>query len=192
VLKFCSDFLLDYGLLLLALFAICLFGAVMFMRTDRGRRLWFRFLMRVPLIGQMALKQEIARVAMVISTLLGSGIVFLRAVEIAGKTTRNVLIRDALDDCAAGIGAGRDIGEAMEKADFFPPLVVHVFSVGQKSGKLEEMLLRLAEDYDRQVSSASAKLSAVIEPILIIVLAVFVGFILFATMLPILEAGNVL
>jgi type II secretory pathway component PulF len=70
--------------------------------------------------------------------------------------------------------------------------VVHVFSVGQKSGKLEEMLLRLAEDYDRQVSSTSARLSAIIEPVLILVLAVLVGFILFATMLPILEAGNVL
>ncbi|MEQ1905314.1 MAG: type II secretion system F family protein [Pirellulaceae bacterium] len=192
VLKFLSDILLRYGLWLLAGLVIGFVGLIVLMRTKAGRRAWYRLLIRLPVIGSMALKQEIARVAMVISTLLGSGIVFLKAVEIAGRSTRNVLIHDALIDCAERINAGRDMGEAMERANFFPPLVVHVFSVGQKSGKLEEMLLRLAEDYDRQVSSASARFSAVIEPILILLLAIFVGFILFATMLPILEAGNVL
>jgi len=192
VLKYGSDFLLSYGLWLLAGLLILLFGLIGLLRTQTGKRCWYRLLMRTPLIGPMALKQEVARVAMVISTLLGSGIVFLTAIEIAGRSTRNILIRDALGACAERISAGRDLGEAMERANFFPQLVVHVFSVGQKSGKLEEMLLRLAEDYDRQVSSTSARLSAIIEPVLILVLAVFVGFILFATMLPILEAGNVL
>lgn len=192
VLKYGSDFLLSYGLWMVAGLLVLFTTLVISLRTQTGKRYWYRLLMRLPVIGPMALKQEIARVAMVISTLLASGIVFLKAIEIAGRSTRNVLIRDALGACAERIGAGRDIGEAMEQADFFPQLVVHVFSVGQKSGKLEEMLQRLAEDYDRQVSSTSARLSAIIEPVLILVLAIFVGFILFATMLPILEAGNVL
>jgi len=70
--------------------------------------------------------------------------------------------------------------------------VVHVFTVGQKSGRLEEMLERLASGYDRQVSSSATRLASALEPALILVLSVFVGFILFATMLPILEAGNAL
>ena len=156
----------------------------MAIRTDWGKRLWYRILLKVPVIGKIALKQEIARVCMVISTLLGSGIVFLKALEIASKTTRNVLIKDALADCATGVRSGQDIGEAMEEADFFPHLVIHVFSVGQKSGRMEEMLHRLAGDYDRQVSSTTERLSAIIEPILIIFLAVVVGFILFATHAP--------
>ena len=71
-------------------------------------------------------------------------------------------------------------------------MAVRVFSVGQESGKLDEMLFRLADDYDEQVKTASARLTALIEPVLILVLALMVGFLLLATILPILEAGNVL
>jgi type II secretory pathway component PulF len=89
------------------------------------------------------------------------------------------------------VTAGSDIGAALEQTGVFPPVVVHVFSVGQASGRLEDMLDRLAATYDRQVNSLCNRLASVLEPILILVLAVFVGFILFATLLPILEAGNV-
>jgi type IV pilus assembly protein PilC len=90
------------------------------------------------------------------------------------------------------VQAGRDIGDALATTGVFPPLVALIFNVGQQTGKLEDMLDRLAEGYERQVASATSRLTAAIEPILIVVLAVFVGFILFATILPILEAGNVL
>ena len=90
------------------------------------------------------------------------------------------------------MASGADVGEVMRNQSFFPPLVVQVFAVGQSSGQLEEMLFRLSEDYDRQVDSAMERFAAVLEPVLIISLSLFVGFILFATLLPILEAGNVL
>jgi type II secretory pathway component PulF len=90
------------------------------------------------------------------------------------------------------VGAGRDIVAALEEAEVFPPLAVRIFAVGQETGRLEEMLDQLSADYDRQVATASARFSALLEPVLIVVLAVFVGFALVATILPILEAGNVL
>ena len=80
----------------------------------------------------------------------------------------------------------------MAAASIFPPLVVQIFLVGQQTGELERMLNRLASGYESQVSSATARLTAALEPILIVFLAIVVGFILFATILPILEAGNVL
>ena len=99
---------------------------------------------------------------------------------------------EALLTSCREIAAGVEIGVALRNTGAFAPLVVHVFSVGQKSGKLAGMLERLARDYDRQVDSLSSRLAAIIEPVLIFVLAIFVGFILFATLLPILEAGNVM
>ncbi len=80
----------------------------------------------------------------------------------------------------------------LQRSGAFPPLAVRVFSVGQESGKLDEMLFRLADDYDAQVATASARLTALLEPALILVLAAMVGFLLLATILPILEAGNVM
>jgi type IV pilus assembly protein PilC len=96
----------------------------------------------------------------------------------------------ALERCEQAVQTGRDIAEAMQETAAFPPLVVRVFAVGQQSGRMEEMLDRLASDYDRQVTAASQRLTAVLEPILILFLVVLVGFISLATILPLLEAAN--
>jgi general secretion pathway protein F len=123
---------------------------------------------------------------------LQSGVVFVRAMQVAAKSTRNVVLRDALLRCEAAVAAGRDIAPALQASAAFPALVVQVFSVGQQSGRLEEMLQRLAKDYDEQVASAAQRLTAILEPILILMLAAIVATIALATMLPILEAGDVL
>ena len=126
------------------------------------------------------------------ATLLRSGIVYLRAAEIAAKASRNLVFREALLESGQAVASGQDIGEAISRTGVFPPLAVHIFTVGQATGQLDEMLERLAVNYDRQVTTLTNRLASVLEPILILTLALFVGFILFATLLPILEAGNVL
>ncbi|MEZ6048717.1 MAG: type II secretion system F family protein [Planctomycetaceae bacterium] len=130
--------------------------------------------------------------AIIVSTLIRNGIVFIEAAGIAARSTKNILLREALDAMAERVQSGGDIGEALTVTRFFPPMVVQIFSVGQQTGQLEEMLVRLANGYERQVETSTDRLTAAIEPVLIVCLAVFVGFILFATVLPILEAGNVL
>ncbi|MHB8974536.1 MAG: type II secretion system F family protein [Pirellulaceae bacterium] len=192
VLKSLSDVLLGYGQVLaligLGLVAIC----IAVVQTSQGRRFWHRLLLRIPLIGSMSRRQTISRLAGTMATLMRSGIEYIPAAEIAARSANSLVFRQALLDANETIAAGQDIGTALEQTQVFPPLVIHVFSVGQASGRLEEMLDRLAADYSRQVQNLSNRLASVLEPILILVLAVFVGFILFATLLPILEAGNVL
>ena len=192
VLKGMSDLLINDGwwLLLVAVGGIA--AVISGARTAWGRRAWHKLLFRLPLLGPLVQKQEISRAAIVISTLMKNGIVFVEAARIAAGTSKNVLLKEALDEIRVRVQAGRDIGDALATTGVFPPLVALIFNVGQETGKLEEMLDRLAEGYERQVTSATARFTAALEPILIVVLAVFVGFILFATVLPILEAGNVL
>lgn len=192
VLKAMSDLLVERGWMPLLALTVVGGALLAWARTAGGRRVCHRLLLRLPLIGSMARKQTIARIALVLSTLIRSGIVYLKAVEIVVRSTSNVVFRDALEQSAKEVASGIEISKSLEKTGVFPPLVVHIFSVGQQSGRLEEMLERLAADYDRQVASASARLASALEPLLILTLAVFVGFILFATLLPILEAGNVL
>lgn len=177
----------------IALVVLCLVaGMVAMLRTERGRFAWHRLLLRLPLVGGMARKQEIARIAMIISTLMKSGIVFLQALETAARSTKNRVIGQGLLAGRDAVLAGRDIGEALAPTGVFPAMVIQIFTVGQQSGKLEEMLDRLSATYERQVNSLATRLAAALEPILIVFLSLFVGFILFATILPILEAGNVL
>ncbi len=192
VLKAVSDFLVGSGWLLALAAAVLLASGLAVLRTPRGRYGWHRFLLHIPLLGSLAQRQAISRVAFTIATLLRSGVVYLHAAEIAAKASRNLVFREALMESGRAVAAGRDIGEALQQTGVFPPLAVHIFTVGQAAGQLEEMLERLAVNYDRQVTSLTNRLASILEPIMILALAIFVGFILFATLLPILEAGNVL
>jgi len=190
VVKGLSDALLAWGWLAAIVLAAAAAGFFAIVRTDRGRLAWHRFILRVPVLGDLVRKQAIVRIAIVVSTLLKSGIVFVRAIQIAQRTTDNLVLRDALARCEAAIVAGSDIGEALAKTRAFSPMAVQLFSVGQESGRLEEMLDRLAAVYDQQVQHAAQRLAAILEPLLIVLLAVVVLFIVMATVLPILEAGN--
>ena len=192
VAKGMSDALLSYGWLLAAVVVAILVFAISMLRTDRGKVFWHRLLLRLPIVGPMAMKQGVARIAMIIGTLSRSGVELTKAFELAERSTGNVLFRQALKECGERISAGEEVADALQQSGAFPPLAVRVFSVGQESGKLDEMLFRLADDYDAQVSIASARFTALLEPALILVLAAMVGFLLLATILPILEAGNVM
>lgn len=192
VLKFASDLLLQHWLLLLVSLSGLLLSLVVAKSTLTGRRILQSIGRRIPVVGAMLEKQAVSRVSMVIAALMRSGMVYVQASEFAAKSSKSICHREALYRSGEEIAAGVEIGEALRRTGVFAPLVIHVFSVGQKSGRLEEMLERLAKDYDRQVESLSSRLASVIEPVLIFVLAIFVGFILFATLLPILEVGNVL
>jgi type II secretory pathway component PulF len=192
VVKSISDFLVGWGWLVAACLFAGFIGFLAFIRSTRGRRKWHRFVLGLPLIGELVRKQAIVRISVVLGTLLRSGIVFVRALQIAQRTTSNLVMREALADCEKAVTAGGDIGEAVGRTGAFPPMVVQIFAVGQQSGRLEEMLETLAGTYDQQVNTAAARLTAILEPLLIIVLAVVVLFIVLATVLPILEAGNVI
>ncbi len=167
-------------------------GMIALLSRPKGRALWHRFLMRVPGVGDLIRKQAMVRVAVVLATLLRSGLSFTQSLKVARSSARNAVIEDALRRAEDTIQSGGDISQALEDTRAFTPVVVQVFSVGQASGRLEEMLDRLAKDYDRQVTTATGRLTAVLEPAMIVTLAVGIGIIAFAVILPILEAGNVM
>jgi general secretion pathway protein F len=190
IVKAASDFAIDWWWLLLGIVAALFVTVAAILRSDAGRLAWNRAVLRLPLLGDLVRKQAIVRIAVVLSTLLKSGIVFVRALQIAQRTTTNRVLRDAMQRCETAITAGGDIGDALEQTAAFPPMVVQVFSLGQQSGRLEEMLDRLAAAYELQVNTAAQRLAAILEPIMIVILALFVLFIVLATVLPILEVGN--
>ncbi|HZK80709.1 MAG TPA: type II secretion system F family protein [Humisphaera sp.] len=190
IVKGASDFVLAWWWVMLPVAVAIASGFAALLRSETGRRRWHAFVLKIPLFGELVRKQAIVRIAIVLSTLLKSGVVFVRALQIAQRTTTNLVLRDALRRCEMAIVAGGEIAEALESTGAFPPMVVQIFALGQQSGRLEEMLDRLATAYDRQVNSAAQRLAAVIEPALIVLLALVVLLIVMATVLPILEAGN--
>jgi type II secretory pathway component PulF len=149
-------------------------------------------MLRLPLLGVVVRKQAVVRLATVIAALMQSGITFEKAIHTAQRAMPNVVLREALGQCELAVQAGRNIAEALSGTRAFPPTVIQVFAVGQASGRLEEMLERLAKDYDVQVQTATQRFTAILEPALILVMVLIVGLIAFATILPMLEATRAL
>jgi type II secretory pathway component PulF len=192
VVKAGSDLLLNWWWAILAALAAVVVAIRALLRTERGQLAADRLVLRVPVLGELVRKENTSRIAVVLSALLRSGLQFVDAIRITRSTIRNRVFRRAMDDYEAAVTAGSDVAEPLAASGVFSPMVVQMLAVGQHSGQLEEMLDQLADAYDQQVATAAARLTAVLEPALIVCLAVLVGFIAFATILPILEVSNVL
>jgi general secretion pathway protein F len=161
------------------------------LENPHGRSLWDRTWLNMPFVGRLIVKQELSRVALVLSVLLKSGMDFLLAMDLAKAAAKNSCVRTALENCRLATQRGQDIGQALAVEPWIPAVVIQVVSVGQASGQLDELLGRLADDYDSQVAVMVGRLSALIEPVLIVILAVVIGFVVFATFLPILQSGDI-
>ena len=192
VVKGASDFLVR-GWWMLVIGAAILTAAVRaVLRTQRGAMALDRLVLRTPLLGELIRKENTSRIAVVLSALLKSGLQFIDAVRITRGTVRSRVFRTALERYEKAVADGKDIAGPLAATNVFSPMVVQMLSVGQQAGNLEEMLDQVAETYDQEVSIAAARLTAMLEPLLIVLLAILAGFIVFATILPILEMSNVM
>ncbi|QQE11323.1 type II secretion system F family protein [Planctomycetota bacterium] len=192
VVKAVSDFILYQWWVLVGGAMLMIGGGVLVMRSYVGRHWVHRMILKVPILGDLVRKQTVVQLSFVIATLMRSGIPFEQAIRLARSSVGNMLLRDALEETEEAVREGSEIAEALEKTGAFSATVVQVFALGQQSGKLEKMLTRLGRDYDRQVATTATRFATVLEPIMIVLLAVMIGMIAFATILPILEMGNTL
>lgn len=191
VLQFASNFILLHGWWGSIVVALGLAGAGVWARSEKGGYLVNRFQLKLPLFGSLIKKQAIGRAAMMISCLLKSGIELVEALRIVAKASNNLVLKKAIENVADQIERGSDIAQAISSQEIFPRSVAQVFSIGQQSGKLDSMLEKLGANYDSQADLMANRIAAVAEPLLILVLSIVVGFILFGTLLPILEAGSI-
>jgi type IV pilus assembly protein PilC len=147
-------------------------------------------LLRAPIIGDLLRKQAVSRFTRTLSTLLQSGVPAVNSLEITRTVVGNRVIADATEHIRVRILEGTDIATPLKATGAFPALVGYMVSVGEQSGELEQMLDRIASSYDEEIDIATERLTAVLEPIMIIFLAVVVGYIVVSIVLPILQIGQ--
>jgi general secretion pathway protein F len=152
-------------------------------RVPSVRRVRDARLLRTPLLGDLIAKVEIARFARTLATLLANGVTLLAGLGIVKETMGNVVLSSALDGVTAKLREGKGFGRPLADTGLFPRLATQMILVGEESGRLEEMLARVAEVYDREVATAIKRFLAVLEPVLILSLAVMVGGIVFSILL---------
>lgn len=182
-----SDFVTSYWLLLMLGAILLLIAFQVFVNSDRGRLLFDRFKLSLPVFGDLMRKQSMARFATTLATLLRSGVPALQAIMVTRDVLDNKVLQNALQDVHDKVVEGADISTPMKVSGAFPPTVAYMVGVGEQAGNLEEMLERVAATYDEEVDLATQKLTSVIEPLIIVVLAVIVAAVVIAIVMPLMQ-----
>jgi len=160
-------------------------------RTDHGRLVIDRTLLRAPIFGELLRKRSISRFTRTLSTLLSSGVAAVQALEITRNVVGNRVLADATEHIRTRILEGTDIATPLQQSGAFPAVVGYMVAVGEQSGELETMLDRIADAYDEEVEVVSERVLSVLEPLMIVVLAIVVGFIVLSIIQPILQVGAI-
>jgi general secretion pathway protein F len=160
-------------------------------RTESGRYKFDAFLLRLPVFGPLLKKQAVSRFSITMGILLRSGLPALESLLIVKKVVNNAVFEDAIQEIHDKVLEGADISTPLKRRKLFPPIVGYMVSVGEKSGRLEEMLERIADAYDEEIEVSTQKLTAMIEPVIIIFLAAAVGIIVLSVILPLVQLSKI-
>jgi type IV pilus assembly protein PilC len=177
-----GNFLLIAGAVVLLIIAYSLIA-----RTEKGRAVIDAILLRLPLFGDLIKKSAISRFSRTLGTLVTSGVPILQALNITRDTAGNVVLANSIQNVHDSVKEGESIVTPLEKSGVFPPMVVSMIDVGEETGQLPEMLLKIADVYDDEVDNTVAGLTSLLEPIMIVFLAVVVGTIVIALFLPLIS-----
>jgi type IV pilus assembly protein PilC len=175
-----------FGRTMLELLSIVIVFNV-FIRLKFGRRVWDKFKLVVPVLGPVVSKVAISRFTRTLGTLVSSGVPILQALTIVKETSGNVIIGSAVSAIHESVKEGETITAPLEASGVFPPMVISMVDVGEQTGALPEMLMKIADNYDEEVDNAVAAMTSLLEPIMIVILAVIVGSIVIAMFLPLIQ-----
>jgi len=166
-------------------------GARVILATREGRLAWDRACLGIPLVGAVVLKLEVARFARTLGTLLRSGVPMLAALEVVREVLGNQLLVRAMEQLREGVKRGAGLSAPMGQSRVFPPLALHMVRVGEETGRLEEMLLKVADTFETDVRSAVRRLIGLLEPSIILIMGLVVGFIVVAMLMAIFSINEI-
>ena len=185
-----SNFLADYWAIILGGVALAVWAVRRAMKTDAGQLTADRWLLKVPLIGEVSRMVAISRLTSTLATMLASGVQLLDAMDVAKRVMSNRVLEQAVEGARQNIREGETIAEPLKRSGEFPALVTHMIAVGERSGEMEEMLRRIGQIYDGEVDRMITRFTSLLEPIMILVMGILVFCIVVAILLPIFEMGQ--
>ncbi len=179
-----SHILQTFGIFIVAALVGAGFGVRSYYRTDKGRHVIDRFMLKWPILGEVFRKIGVARFTRTLATLLTSGVAILEGLDITARTAGNAILEDAVRAIRGNIEEGKTIAEPMKKSGFFPAMVIQMVSVGESTGELDSMLVKVADYYEEEVDTVMKNLMTILEPVMMVILGAIVGGIVISMYLP--------
>ncbi len=190
VLVFVANIMGGYWWVVLPTVVVTILLVRRWMHKPKGRAFTDRLKLRLWLIGKLVRFIAVARFARTLATMLSSGVPVLTALDIVKRVLNNTVLEKVVEDARVAIREGESIAVTMKKSGEFPSMMCHMVAVGERSGQLEAMLENVAGAYERDVATEVGKLTSILAPIMIVIMAVGVGFIVFSILMPIIEMGQ--
>ena len=181
-----SDMLVDWWFVIIPCIFVIPWAIMEFFRTEKGAKLYDTYILKMPAIGGMMRKMAVARFTRTLGTMITSGVPILQALEVTAATAGNVVIKEAVDSTRNSIREGESIAEPLKNSSVFPPMVVQMISVGEETGELDKMLMKIADFYEVEVDNAVKGLTSIIEPVVIVFMGLIIGGIVMAVFMPML------
>lgn len=186
-----SDFARSYWYLILLLTAASFYLLARYRETPRGREHYDRLLLRIPVFGRLIMLGIVIRFTRTLSTLLSSGVPLLKAMDILTAVVNHSVFGKAISSARESVTEGASLSQPLKQSGIFPPIVIHMIASGEQSGALEEMLAKVAEIYEEEADTLASTLMSLLEPVLILGMAVIVAFIVISILLPLLEMNQI-
>ncbi|WP_437506712.1 type II secretion system inner membrane protein GspF [Sorangium sp. So ce1099] len=185
-----SEFASSYWWLVLLMLAGAVYGFRRWLRTPKGRLRWDSFVLRAPIFGKLIQMLSIARFARTLATLLSSGVALLSAMDIVRSVLGNAALEKVIADAIASIREGQSIADPLKRSGRFPPIVIHMIAIGERSGQLEAMLENVANAYDSDVETRVQVLTSLLEPLMIVIMGGAVAFIAISILMPLMQMSS--
>lgn len=186
-----SGFMVNYWYVL---FGIAFGMYIVFLNwknSPNGSRQWDAISLKLPMFGPMTRMVAVSRFTRTLATLLTGGVPMLQALDIVKNVVDNAILADAIDDARNNITEGENIATPLKRSGQFPPIVIHMVSIGEKTGELENMLIQVSDAYDFQVRNKVDGLTNIMGPVVIVVMGIVIAIIVFAIMVPMFEMSNI-
>lgn len=185
-----TDFVNNFWWLIVLIIIACVFAFKKWTSTPKGKMQWDTIVLKVPIFGSLIRLVSISRFAKTLSTLLASGVPLLKALDIVKAVMGNEVLAKVVETAHDSIKEGETLALPLKRSGEFPPLMIHMITVGEKAGRLEEMLNSVADNYEEQVGVKVDALTTMLEPLMIVVMGGTIGFVVFAIMLPIMQLSD--
>jgi general secretion pathway protein F len=185
-----SDFLGKNLLWLILALIIGTFVFVKWSRSKNGQPSWHRILLKLPRVGVLSRTINVSRFSRTLGTMLQSGVPMLRSLDTAKMIMTNVIMRDAVDSAKKAVTEGESLAGTLKKSGEFPADMVHMVAIGERAGQLEQMLDRVASTYESEVETSLGRFTALLEPLMIVIMGGSIAFIVFSILQPIMDMGS--
>jgi general secretion pathway protein F len=186
-----SDFVRAYWFMIILFTGAGLYFLARYRQTPKGREVYDRLLLRIPIFGRLILLGVVIRFTRTLSTLLSSGVPLLKALDILTAVVNHSVFAQAIASARESVTEGASLSQPLKQSGIFPPIVIHMVASGEQSGELEDMLAKVAEIYEEEANTLASTLMSLLEPVLILGMALIVAFIVISILLPLLEINQI-